>query len=642
MQRRTFTAVISVIAVAAIVIGVNMFADARLANVRVDLTQQHLYTLSPGTRQVLTSLKDPITLKLFYSRKLGAVVPAYGAYADRVRETLQQYAAVANGKIRVEYFDPEPFSDTEDQALSYGLQGVPVDQGGAQVYFGLAGSNMLDDERTVAFFQPEREPFLEYDLTKLIYELSNPKRPVVGVMSALPLDGDPRMMMMNQGRPSGAGQPYASTMLLRQTNEVRTVPTDAQVIDPAIQVLLVAEVPNISEATQYAIDQFVMRGGRLMVMVDPWSEAMAAAPSPTGMPPQDTSSDLPTLFKAWGIQFDPKQVIGDPDGAWRVRANPGDRVQAVDYVAWFNIRDGINHNDPATADLQQVTVASSGSIAKAPDAKIDFTPLLTSGPRSGTVPLDAVKMPDPATILANFKPTGGPRVIAARVRGALKSAFTEPPALAAGAKRPDNFPAHIGETKGPANLVVVADSDILADRYWVRVQDFFGQSQATPFSDNGPFVANLVDTLAGGDALIGLRARGASTRPFVLVDQMQSAAEAQFRQTQQALQQHLDAVQKQLQTLRQGNSQGGDQSAQPVITPEQRSAIDAARQDILTTRQKLRAVQFDLNRDIGRLETELRLFDIVLVPAVLTILAIGLGVVRRRRRSRTPTSGARA
>jgi ABC-type uncharacterized transport system involved in gliding motility auxiliary subunit len=640
MQRRTFTAIISVIAVAAIVVGINMFADARLANVRVDLTQQHLYTLSPGTRQVLAGLKDPITLKLFYSRKLGAAVPAYGAYADRVRETLQQYAAVSNGKLRVEYFDPEPFSDTEDQALSYGLQGVPVDQAGEQVYFGLAGSNMLDDERTIAFFQPEREPFLEYDLTKLVYELSNPKRPVVGVMSALPLDGDPRAMMMNQGRPGGAGQPYASAMMLRQTNEVRTVPTDAQVIDPAIQVLLVAEVPNISEATQYAIDQFVMRGGRLMVMVDPWSEAMAAAPSPTGMPPQDTSSDLPTLFKAWGIQFDPKQVIGDLDGAWRVRANPGDRVQAVDYVAWFNIRDGINHNDPATADLQQVTVASSGSIAKAPDAKIDFTPLLTSGPRSGTVPLDAVKMPDPATILANFKPAGGPRVIAARVRGVLKSAFTGPPELAPGAKRPDNFPAYINQTNGPANLVVVADSDILADRFWVRVQDFFGQSQATPFSDNGPFVANLIDTLAGGDALIGLRARGASTRPFVLVDHMQAAAEAQFRQTQQALQQHLDAVQKQLQTLRQGNST--DQSAQPVITPDQRSAIDAARQDIVATRQKLRTVQYDLNREIAQLETELRLFDIVLVPAVLTVLAIGLGIVRRRRRARASASGARA
>src|SRR3984957_5369068 len=225
MQRRALSAVIGIIAVAAIVIGVNMFADARLANVRVDLTQQHLYTLAPGTRQVLAGLKDPITLKLFYSRKLGAAVPAYGAYADRVREMLQQYAAVSNGKIRLEYYDPEPFSDTEDHALAYGLQGVPVDQSGEQVYFGLAGSNMLDDERNIAFFQPEREPFLEYDLTKLIYDLSNPKRPVVGVMSSLPVDGDPRTMMMNQGRSGGAGQPYASIMMLRQTNDVRTVPT---------------------------------------------------------------------------------------------------------------------------------------------------------------------------------------------------------------------------------------------------------------------------------------------------------------------------------------------------------------------------------------------------------------------------------
>jgi ABC-type uncharacterized transport system involved in gliding motility auxiliary subunit len=647
MHHRTLSAIISVVAVAAIVVGVNMFADERLSNVQVDLTQQHLYTLSPGTRQILAGLKDPVTLKLFYSRKLGAAVPSYGAYADRVREMLQQYAAVSNGKVKLEYYDPEPFSDTEDHALAYGLQGVPVDQSGEQVYFGLAGENLLDDERTIAFFQPEREPFLEYDLSKLIYDLSNPTRPVVGVMSALPLDGDPRAMMMNQGRPGGAGQPYAATTLLRQTNEVQTVPTDAQVIDPKIQVLLVAEVPNISAATQYAIDQFVMRGGRLMVMVDPWSEAMAAAPSPTGMPPEDTSSDLPVLFKAWGIEFDPKQVLGDLDGAWRVRAGASDRIQAVDYVAWFNIRDGINHSDPATADLQQVTVASPGFIAKAPGASINFTPLLISGLRSGLIPVDQVMMPDPAKILAGFKPEGGPRVIAARVRGELKSAFTGPPPLAKGQTQPANFPAHIGVTKTPANLVVVADSDILNDRFWVRIQDFFGQSQAVPFSDNGPFIANLIDTLAGGDVLIGLRARGTSARPFVLVNDMQADAEAQFRQTEQTLQQHLDAVQKQLQALRQGNSagsgegssEGADQSAQPVITPAQRSAIDAARQDILTTRQKLRAVQFDLNRGIARLETELRLFDIVLVPAVLTLLAIGLGVVRRQHRRRPTPSG---
>ena len=634
MRRLSFS-VLGVIAVAAIVIGINMFADARLANVQVDLTRGHLYTLSPGTRQILSGLKEPVTLRLFYSRQLGSAVPVYGTYADNVREMLQAYAALAKGRVKLEFYDPEPFSDTEDRALAYGLQGVPVDQGGAQVYFGLAGSNLEDDERTIAFFQPERERFLEYDLTKLVYELSNPKRPVIGVMSSLPLDGDPRMMMMTRGQGPG-GQPYASAMLLRQTNQVKTVATDAQVIDPDIQVLLVAEAQNLSDPTLYAIDQFVMRGGRLMVMVDPWSEALAATPNPTGMPPTDTHSDLKKLFDAWGIAFDPTKVVGDLTGAWRVRSE--DRVQAVNYVAWFNIREGINHDDPATADLDQVTVASSGFLAKAPNATIDFTPLLSSSARSGLLSVDQVKMPEPAKILADFKPEGGPRVIAARVHGVLKSAFTEPPELAKDQKRPDNFPAFKAQTDGPANLVVVADSDILADRFWVRTADFFGQQTATPFADNGPFVANLIGTLAGGDALIGLRSRGDTNHPFVLVNEMQSEAEARFRQTEQGLQKHLEDVQKQLQTLRQGSGGAADKApAEAVITPEQRAAIDAARKDIVDTRQQLRAVQLELNHDISRLETWLRVLDIVLVPAVLTVVAISLGLLQRRRRARART-----
>jgi ABC-type uncharacterized transport system involved in gliding motility auxiliary subunit len=281
-MRRVWFSFIGVVAAAAIAIGVNMVADARLANVQFDLTQGKIYTLSPGTRQVLADLKEPVTLRLFYSRQLGSTVPAYGTYADHVREMLRDYASISGGKVRLEFYDPEPFSDTEDRAMGYGLQGVPLDQGGTQIYFGLAGTTLEDDERTIPFFQAERERFLEYDLTKLVYELSNPKRPVVGVMSSLPLDGDPRAMMMGQ---SAAGQPYASAVLLRQTNTVRSVATDVQVIDPDIQVLLVAEAQNLSPATLYAIDQFVMRGGKLMAMVDPWSEAMAATPSQTGMPP---------------------------------------------------------------------------------------------------------------------------------------------------------------------------------------------------------------------------------------------------------------------------------------------------------------------------------------------------------------------
>jgi ABC-type uncharacterized transport system involved in gliding motility auxiliary subunit len=413
------------------------------------------------------------------------------------------------------------------------------------------------------------------------------------------------------------------------------VPTDAQVIDPDIQVLLVAEAQHLSPATLYAIDQFVMRGGKLMAMVDPWSEAMAAVPSPTGMPPDDTHSDLKKLFDAWGIEFDPTKVVGDLTGAWRVRSDSGGRQGAVNYVAWFNIRDGINHDDPATADLQQVTVASSGFLSKAPKASIDFTPLLTSSAQSGLIPLDELKMPDPAKVLAGFKVEGGPRVIAARVHGVLKSAFSGPPPLAAGQKRPANFPAYEAHTDGAANMVVVADSDILDDRFWVHMSDFFGQRTATPFSDNGPFVANLVGTLAGGDALIGLRARGDTNRPFTLVAAMQNRAEAKFRQTQQALQQHLDDVEKQLRTLRSGGMQSGDKAkTDAVITPQQSAAIDAARRDVLQTRRKLRAVQLELNRDISTLEDEMRVFTIVLVPALLAALAIAMGIVQRRRRAR--------
>jgi ABC-type uncharacterized transport system involved in gliding motility auxiliary subunit len=632
-MRRLWFSIAGVIAVAAIVIGINLFADARLANVHVDLTRNHIYTLSSGTKQVLDDLKEPVTLRLFYSRALGSTVPLYGSYADHVREMLENYAAVSHGRVKLEFYDPEPFSDVEDRAMAYGLQGVPLDQGGTKVYFGLAGTNLEDDERTIPFFAPERERFLEYDLTKLVYELSNPKRPVIGIMSSLPLDGDPRTLMMTHGQGPN-GQPYASTMLLRQTNQVKTVPTDAAVIDPDIQVLLVAEAQHLSDTTLYAIDQFVMRGGRLMAMVDPWNEAEASQPSQTGAPPADTGSDLKTLFDAWGIVFDPSKVVGDLTGAWRVRSSSD--ASAVNYVAWFNIRDGINHDDPATADLQQVTVAASGFLAKAPGAGIEFTPLLSSSPQSGVLSVDQVKVPDPAKLLAGFKPEGGPRVIAARIRGVLKSAFSGPPAVPEGQK-PAELPAYRAESAGPANMVVVADADILDDRFWVRVSDFFGQQTAMPFADNGPFVANLIGTLAGGDVLIGLRARGDSNHPFVLVNQMQARAEAQYRQTEQALQKHLQDVEAQLQTLRTGGPTGSNNdkaSTDAVITPDQRASIDAARRDIVDTRQKLRAVQLELNRDISGLENELRVLDIVAVPAVLAIIAITLGLLRSRRRAR--------
>jgi ABC-type uncharacterized transport system involved in gliding motility auxiliary subunit len=632
--KRGLSASIALLLAAILAVGVNMLADRVLSRARIDLTQNRLYTLSDGTKQLLQGLQDPVTLRLFYSRRLGAAIPAYGAYADRVRAMLDEYVAVSRGKLRLEVLDPEPFTETEDRAQALGLQGVPVDQSGEQVYFGLVGSNLLDDERTVPFFQPDRERFLEYDLTRLIWELSNPRRPVLGVISSLPLNGDPRAMMMRQ---PGVGQPFVVMNQLRQFYTVRDVAADAQVIDAEVQVLLVAHAQNLPDATLYAIDQFVMRGGRLIAMVDPHSESQASRPSPGQPPARDTASNLDRLLNAWGIEAPSDKVVLDQRGAWRVRADPRDRLQAVDYLAWFNVpQAGLNRSEIATAELQQVTLASAGEVRRRDGATIEFVPLVTTSERTQVIDAARVRQePSPARLLAEFRPEGGPRVVVARVRGQLSSAFTEPPAPPEGAERPADFPAHRARTEGPANLVVANDADILEDRFWVRVQDFFGQQVTTPFSDNGAFLINLADSMAGGEALVSLRSRGESLRPFEMVDDIRRGAEAQFRQTERGLQERLEATERRLRELRQGPTGPGGQGQQAntVITPEQRAEIDRAREEIRRTRGELRQVQLELRRDIEGLEAKLRILNIVVVPLALTLFAIGLGIVRARRRA---------
>ncbi len=630
-SRRLWSSALGVLAAAGIAVGVNMLAERALPRARIDLTEQRLYTLSDGTRQVLAGLKDPVTLRVFYSRRLGAEIPVYGAYADRVLEMLREHAALSGGRLRLEVLDPEPFSEQEDRALAFGMQGVPVDQSGEQVYFGLVGTNLVDDERTIPFFQPERERFLEYDLTRLVWELSSPTRPVVGVMSSLPLNGDPRAMMLRMG--GGVGQPYAVMQQLREFFTVKEVPLDAAAIEPDVQVLLLAHAQALPEATLYAIDQFVMRGGRLIALVDPHSESQAARPGPGGQPPRDTASSLDRLLHAWGVEAPRDQVVLDLRGAWRVRANPQDRVQAVDYVAWFNLQgDSLNREEVAIAQLQQVTLASAGEVRLRPGGpQVEFSPLLTSSAQSMLADAARVREdPNPARLLADFRADGERRVLMARIRGTLPSAFPEgaPPPAEGEAARPAD--PHRARSEGMATIVVANDSDILEDRFWVRVQDFFGQQVATPFSGNGALVVNLADSLSGSDALISLRSRGESLRPFLLVEDIRRSAEGQFRQTERSLQQRLEETERRLRELRQG---GGAEAQGAVVTPEQRAEIDAARAEILRTRQELRGVQLELRRDIEGLEGVLRLVNIALVPVLLTVVAIVLAVLRARRRA---------
>ncbi len=624
-MRRSWFPLATIAVALLLALGANMLADRFLASARVDLTQERLYTLSPGTRSVLAGLLEPITLRLFYSRRLGAELPAYGAYAERVRDMLREYVAASNGRLRLEIRDPEPFSDTEDRAVALGLQGVPLDQAGEQVFFGLAASNQTDDERSIPFFQPERERFLEMDLTRLIHELSNPARAVLGVMSALPLGGDPRAMMMRQ---PALAQPQVVMTQLRQFLTVRDIPLDAALIAEDVQVLMVVHPQALPDATLYAIDQFVMRGGRLIAMVDPHSEMQAARAGPR--PPPSTASDLDRLLNAWGVEAPRESIVADLRGAWRVRAGPQDRVGSVDYVAWFALQgDSLNRDDPVVAQLDQVSVGSAGHLRRREGARIEFTPILTSSAQSMLLDVARVRAdPQPARILAEFRADGQRRVVAARVRGQLASAFPDgAPPPAEGQERTE-LPPHRAATEAPATLVVIADTDLLEDRFWVRVQEFFGQQVATPFAGNGGMIVNLAENLSGSDALISLRSRGESQRPFEVVEALRREADARFRQTERALQERLEATERRLRELRQGAP--GAQGA--VITPEQRAEIDRARDEMARTRRELRAVQLELRRDIEALETRLRVLNIAVVPMLLAVFAVLLAVLRARRR----------
>src|SRR5215470_16174077 len=342
---RRAVAVAALACIALMLVSVNVIA-ARFFTWRLDLTGERLYTLSPGTLRTLTRVEEPITLRFYYSTRLADEVPSYGVYAQRVRELLDQYVAAARGKIRLEVYNPLPFSDAEDRAVAFGLQGVPLDVAGEQVYFGLAATNSTDDQQVIAFFQPERERFLEYDLTKLVHALAFPKKTVVGLMTPLPLEGD--MMAMMRGRPS---QPMTVIEQLQQLDQVKSLTSDIAEIPADIDVLMLVHPQKLPEKTLFAIDQFVLKGGKALIFVDPLSELQASHPSQLNPPGSPNSSNLERLFKSWGFEVPAKTVAGDRRDAQRVGVPvPGRAPRPLDYIAWLNLRaPNLNRDDMITA-----------------------------------------------------------------------------------------------------------------------------------------------------------------------------------------------------------------------------------------------------------------------------------------------------
>jgi ABC-type uncharacterized transport system involved in gliding motility auxiliary subunit len=601
-----------------------MASNVLLRGWRIDLTNNQLYTLSAGTRKVLQKIDEPINLYLFFSNQETQGLPALRAYATRVTETLQEFAANAKGKLVLHVVDPIPFSEDEDRAEQFGLQ--PAMVGDKNVYFGLAGSNSVGTTDTIPFFDPEpsKEAFLEYDLARLVYNLANPKKTVVGLLSGAPIGGsfDPQTQQPTQ--------PWTIVEQARELFELRMLPESTLKIDDDINVLWIVHPAMVDDATQYAIDQFVMRGGRALIFVDPMAEILAAGQEPTGLaaPP---SSSLDKLFKAWGVEFSTMDVVADNRYALGIRQGQ----KSVRHVGLLGLdMEAMSKNDVITSGLGSVNVGLGGYFKAADGATSKLTPLLQSSTEAETLPVARFQfLPDPGELLNGFKATGMQYTIAARLEGPLKSAFPDgPPKPPEGRDAPvdDKLKTeHKASTDG-ANLVLVGDVDMLSDRLWVQVQNFLGQRLAQPFANNGDFVVNALDNLSGSADLIGLRSRATFTRSFTTVDKLRRDADAKFRETEKELQAQLSDTERKLGELQAGRN---DKSS-ALMNSAQQEEIQRFLGEQVKIRQQLRAVRHELDQDITNLGTTLKVMNIIVMPVVLIGLLLLVAAARRRKAAR--------
>jgi ABC-type uncharacterized transport system involved in gliding motility auxiliary subunit len=591
-----------------------------LRGARLDLTENKLYTLSPGTERTLAGIEEPINLYFFFSDRATADVPFLRAYAERVRDMLREFEQAAGGKLRLTEIDPVPFSDEEDRASQFGLQGIRLDITPDPVFMGIAGTNSIGEDRIIPFLDPTKEPFLEYELAKLVYSLAHPRRPVVGLLSGLPMTVgfDPATQQIRQ--------PWAITEQLQQLFELRVLDANAGTIPAEVQVLMVVHPKNLSEPMLYALDQFILRGGRALLCVDPWSEIDPGEPGPMGAAPGSRSSDLGRIFDAWGLQVSADSIIGDERYALQVIGADQRPVRALGLLGID--AEGLDPDDVVTSGLTALNFAYAGALSLASDAPATLAPLVQSSTLAGLIPTASLGfMSDPGMLREGFEPDGRNHTLAARVSGKVPSAFAAGPPAGASAG-----PAHVAAAEQPITVVVVADTDFLSDRLWVQVQDFFGQRLSNVFANNGDFVVATLDNLLGSGDLVGIRARATFSRPFTRVQELRRTAEESLRLTEERLKQQLRDTEDKLGELQ---SRREDRDAL-ILSPEQEQEIERFRQQRLEIRRELRQVQRNLDRDIERLGNALKALNIGLVPLLISIASLALlwaGRARRRARA---------
>ena len=648
MQNKVLTSTLSIGLAIVLFVCVNIIADFVLRSARFDLTATGQYTLSQGTKNILDELNEAVHLKFYYSAEMAANYPQLRVYGNRVRDLLLEYATRAGDGIELEVIDPKPFSEAEDLAVAEGVTAIPTDTGDS-LYFGLVGTNSIDGRELIPYFAQERDAFLEFDLTELIYNLVRTKKPVLGILSTLPLDVGPGGMMAAM---QGQSQPYLIYDQLQANFDVRMLGQDLDRIDEEVTTLLVVHPADLAPSAVYAIDQFVLRGGRAAILVDPLSE-IANIPSPMGQgaPGPAVSSNLEQLFASWGIDYDDGKVVGDLASALRVQTSMESGRPFADYVVWLGLRrDNMNDREVVSADLNLIQMAAVGHLSQAEGAESKFRALVQSTSQSKLYDRDLVQNNiDPDELLLDFAPTVERYTVAAKVSGKFSTAFADGPPPKEEAdeeasvdtveEEPEPLPAHMDVAAEETNIIVVADTDFLDDRFWVQTQDFLGQRIVVPMADNAVFLINAIESLMGSSDLISLRSRGRDDRPLLVINDIRQRAEAQFLREQERLEAQLQETEQRILQLQ---SQGGDNDVASalVLTPEQEQEINRFQDVLLETRAQLRAVQRNLRVDVERLQSRVQFINMALMPFLIGALAFVVSMVSRRKRARAVSGTA--
>lgn len=638
IQRQAGRNVAALALAAVLFLAVNVGVTKILAGARLDLTEDRLFTLSNGTADLLQGLEEPVSLRFFFSKRAAAPFPSILQYGNRVGDMLTEFETLAGGAIDLQIMDPEPFSEDEDAAVAAGIQGVPTASGDT-LYLGLVASDSTDKRSVIPFFAKEREAFLEYDLAKIVHSLSILEKPRIALLTTLPMEYGPGGVMAFV---QGQGRPFVIYQQLQQFFEIEMLGPDFEAIPEDISVLLIVHPPDLADRQLYLIDQHVLAGGHTVVFLDTFAEAAAAsrAAGPnTGAPPVAEASNLGPLLGAWGVELAPSSIVADLELGQKVDMGGGGPRAVRDYVVWLGLhRPYMSDQDIVSAAVNSLNFASAGALRQIEGATTEFQPIVWSSNESALIPAESARgSPDPDDLIRATTPDGQNYTLVARLAGPAASAFpdgapgsiSEPQETEIPDQAPDQG-THLNRSEGGIQVLLGSDVDFFDDRFWVQVQDFLGQSVATPFADNGAFILNAVDHMAGTEALIGLRSRGTSQRPFRVVEQLRREAEARFLAQEQRLQERLTATEQRLALLESPSDSQG-QSGGEVYSPEQEAEIQAFRQELLETRRELRQVQRNLRRDIDRLGSILTAINILAIPLLLVLGAAAVSARRRRK-----------